>query len=439
MNLLWILLAFCLVLVNAFFVAAEFGMVKLRASRVEEIKNTRGLRGRVLFHVHKHLDAYLSACQLGITFASLGLGWIGEPAFTQLLEPVFRAFGIMSPKLSSLIAFFLAFSLISFLHIVIGELMPKSLAIRQSENVSLWTAVPLYGFYWIMYPAISFLNGCSNFFLKRFGLAGVHHGEHLYSSDEIMFLLNTSHLHGEFTKEEVDIIERTMDFADMNVTEVMRLADEMVMINLNQSIDQIMALMTQHRYTRYPVYDPDKKEVIGLVHVKDVLPMIYMAESQEITSDKFRALLRPVLNITRQVRTLDLLRQFREGMPLFALVYSQQGALIGFITLDNLLQVLVGRIKDEFHRTQIDWTLNEDGSITATGSCSIYSLEQAMNRDFVIDVETESNIETLNGLIVHRLGYVPKKGECIILPECGVFIEDAIPTRILKVMIYPKG
>lgn len=433
MNLLWIFLAFGLVLLNAFFVAAEFGMVKLRASRIEEIKDARGLRGQVLSHVHAHLDAYLSACQLGITLASLGLGWIGEPAFIQLLAPVFETVRFISPEFKSLIAFVMAFSLISFLHIVFGELMPKSLAIRQSEKVSLWTAVPLYGFYWVMYPVISFLNGCSNFFLRMFGLAEVHLGEHLYSSDEIMFLLNTSQQHGELSKDEVDIIEHTMDLANLNVTEVMRSAEEMIMIDISQSTEQIMDLMTQHRYTRYPVYDPDKKEVIGIIHVKDVLPMIYQ---QHITD--LRTLIRPILKITRQIPALDVLRQFREGMPHFALVYNAQGALMGFITLDNLLQVLVGRIKDEFHRTQIDWILHEDGSISATGNCSIYSLEQALDRDIDIDIETEGNIETVNGLIFHRLGYVPKQGECIILPEFGVEIEEALPTKIMKVRIYPK-
>lgn len=148
--------------------AAEFGMVKLRATRVAAIKDIYGVRGRILVHVHKHLDAYLSACQLGITIASLGLGWIGEPAFADLLRPFLTFIGVSSPQLITVIAFLFAFSFISFLHIVVGELMPKSLAVRQSERVSVWTAIPLYGFYWLMYPAIWFLNTCSNFLLRVF-------------------------------------------------------------------------------------------------------------------------------------------------------------------------------------------------------------------------------------------------------------------------------
>ncbi|WP_454784546.1 hemolysin family protein [Legionella sp. WA2024007413] len=430
-HLVQVLLAFLLVLLNAFFVAAEFGMVKLRATRVEAIKDNYGLRGTILVHIHKHLDAYLSACQLGITIASLGLGWVGEPAFAELLKPVLLFIGIDSPRLITVIAFFVAFSFISFLHIVVGELMPKSLAVRQSERVSVWTALPLYGFYWIMYPAIWILNNCSNFLLKVFKLDEVHHTEYFHSTEEIKLLLGASHLHGELTEEEVEIIEHTLDLADLKVTEVMRSSEEMIMINLNKPIQHIIDVIMQHRYSRYPVYDPDKKEVIGIIHVKDLLPIFYQhGEIKELHS-----LLRPVIKISRRVPALDLLNKFREGMSHFAVVYSGKGSILGFVTLDNLLQVMLGRIKDEFHRTKVDWVLNEDGSISASGNCSIYFLEQAINQE--IDVEDE--IDILNGLFLHRLGYLPKEGESIEFPEFNAKIEKATPSKIIKVRIYPKG
>jgi len=429
-NFLLILLALILVLLNAFFVAAEFGMVKLRATRVEAIKNIYGLRGKILFHVHQHLDAYLSACQLGITFASLGLGWIGEPAFAYLIEPLLVLVGVNSPQLTTVIAFFVAFSFISFLHIVVGELMPKSLAIRQSERVSVWTALPLYVFYWLMYPAIWALNTCSNFLLKLFKLDAVHQGEYFYSTAEIKLLLNASHLHGELTEEEVDIIEHTLDFADLKVTEVMRFSEEMVTINLSQPISEMMDIILEHRYSRYPVYDPDKKDIIGIIHVKDILPIIYRKSEIE----NLMPLIRPVLKVSRRVPALDLLRQFREGMPHFALIYSGKNTILGFVTLDNLLQVLIGRIKDEFHRTKVDWVLNKDGSLSVSGNCSIYSLEQALGRE----IDVEDDIDVLNGLFFQRLGYVPKEGERFEFPEFDAEIEKARASKILKVRIYPK-
>ncbi|MFT4059640.1 MAG: hemolysin family protein [Legionella sp.] len=424
------LLAFALILLNAFFVAAEFGMVKLRSTRVAAIKNIYGLRGNILFHIHQHLDTYLSACQLGITIASIGLGWIGEPAFAHLIEHVLLFTGVSSPRLITIIAFFVAFSFISILHIVIGELMPKSLAIRQSERVSVWTALPLYGFYWLMYPAIWLLNSCSNFLLKIFGLNVMHHDENFYSTEEIKLLLSASHLHGELTKEEIEIIEHTLDLADLKVTEVMRFSEEMVMININNPIHQIMDIIIMHRYSRYPVYDPNTKDVIGIIHVKDLLPILY----QQGEIKELQSLLRPVLKVSRHMPALDMLRKFREGMPHFALIYSGRNTILGFVTLDNLLQILIGRIKDEFHRTKVDWILNDDGSISASGNCSIYSLEQAIDQD--IDIEDE--IDILNGLFFYRLGYVPKQGEQIEFPEFDAKIEEATASKIIKVRIFPK-
>lgn len=246
--------------------------------------------------------------------------------------------------------------------------MPKSLAVRQSEKVSVWTAIPLYAFFWLMYPAIWFLNTCSNFLLKIFRLDEVHQTEYFYSTEEIKLLLSASHLHGELTEEEVEIIEHTLDLADLKVTEVMRFSEEMIMIHINKPISQIIDLIMEHRYSRYPVFDPDKNDVIGIIHVKDLLPHFY----QKGQIKEIQSLLRPVLKISRRMPALDLLNKFREGTSHFAVVYSGKGTIMGFVTLDNLLQVMIGRIKDEFHRTKTDWILNKDGSITASGNCSIY-------------------------------------------------------------------
>jgi CBS domain containing-hemolysin-like protein len=188
-----VLFALFLVLLNGFFVAAEFAIVRLRATKVEALAQAHGWRGHILRTVHKQMDAYLSACQLGITLASLGLGWVGEPAFAHLLEPLLAVVGIESPTLVHAIAFFTAFAIISYLHIVVGELAPKSWAIRQPELLSLWTAVPLYLFYWTMYPAIFVLNASANAILRIAGQGepGPHH-EHHYSRDELKLILHSS-------------------------------------------------------------------------------------------------------------------------------------------------------------------------------------------------------------------------------------------------------
>ncbi|HTH59161.1 MAG TPA: CNNM domain-containing protein, partial [Paraburkholderia sp.] len=181
--------ALLLVALNGFFVAAEFGLVKLRQTRVQTLAQKHGVRGKLLAKVHGRLDAYLSACQLGITLASLGLGWIGEPAFADLLMPLFRVLGVQSEQMMHGISLFFAFSVISFLHIVVGELAPKSMAIRQAEKVSMWVALPLYAFYWGMYPAIWVLNTSANAVLRIAGLSADHGGDTHYSNEELKLIL----------------------------------------------------------------------------------------------------------------------------------------------------------------------------------------------------------------------------------------------------------
>lgn len=418
---------------NAFFVAAEFGMVKLRSTRVEAIKKNYGWRGIILEKVHQHLDAYLSACQLGITLASLGLGWVGEPAFAYLLEPFLSFIGIQSQQLIKVIAFVVAFSCISFLHIVVGELMPKSLAIRQSEKVSVWTVVPLYAFYWVMYPAIWMLNTCSNFFLNLMGLGVSQSGDHIYSTDEIKLILNASHIHGELTQDETEIIEHTIEFADLDVTEVMRPRDEIVSLNINDPIQDLIKKMMESRYSRYPIYDPKHKTIIGIIHIKDIFA-VFSKASEAMNLEPY---IRPILKVPHYLPAIDLLRKFREGGSHFALVYKGKQHLLGFITLDNLLHVLIGRIQDEFHKTQDDWIKNPDNTFAVKGGCSIYSLEQALDKEISL-LPDEENLDTLAGLIVVRAGTLPKVGDTIHFKEFDALIEELHGTYIRKVKVTPK-
>lgn len=400
MNLFFIVLAFGFVFLNAFFVAAEFAMVKLRESRVQSIKENYGLRGRVLFQVHKNLDIYLSACQLGITLASLGLGWVGEPAFAHILEPLFKLMSIQSSELIKLFSFGVAFSIISFLHIVVGELMPKSIAIRQSEKLSLYTAIPLYIFYWTMYPFIWILNYTSSILLKLFRLDVVHHGEQAYSRDEIKFILKSSHVHSESNDElnhkYKSMMIRMLEFIDLEAVDVMRPLEEMVSINQDAELQDKIDIIKKFKYTRYPVYQKNIHHIIGILHVKDMF-----LENQE---DAVVAL-RKVVKVHRHTKAIEILEQFRHGMPNFALVYYHQKP-IGFITLDNLLHVVIGKMRDEFNLTQEDWHKLPDGSFMIKGSSPVYNIEKLLNINL-----TAYHADTAAGLLLNNLGHIPSVGE----------------------------
>lgn len=435
LNVLWILLALILVLLNGFFVAAEFGMVKLRHTRIQAIKATYGRRGKILASVHKNLDAYLSACQLGITLASLGLGWIGEPAFASLLEPVFKLIGIHSVEVTEFISFFTAFFIISFLHIVVGELMPKSLAIRQSEKVSVWTAIPLYIFYWVMLPAIWLLNTCANFLLRVVGLDAKHNSENFHSTEEIKLILHASHLHGELTKDEAEIIEHTLEFAELRVTEVMRPYSEMTALDIRADTQSLLQKVMVSRFSRYPIYDNEAGDIIGIVHVKDLFSALY--QQQNIA--QLKSLIRPVLKVSARLPALELLHKFREGMPHFALIYNAH-TLVGFVTLDNLLHVLIGRIKDEFHKTKDDWIVNTDGSLTVKGECSIYSLEQALEEILAhdVDIHSEPDVDTVAEVILQRSKGVLKQGQRFDFEEFSGEIESLQGQKISQIKVWPK-
>jgi CBS domain containing-hemolysin-like protein len=428
-ELFLLFIAFLLVLLNAFFVAAEFGMVKLRHTWVQTTGETRGFRGKILAKVHAQLDTYLSACQLGITLASLGLGWIGEPALARLLAPALSVIGIHSHELIKIIAFVVAFSLLSFFHIVVGELMPKSLAIRRAETISLWTAFPLYGFYWAMYPAIWFLNACSNFFLKIMHLDAHHHKGASYSTEEIKLILHSSHLLGELTKEEKEIIDSTLECADLHVAEFMRSREEMITLNSKATIDELLQKMRQYRFSRYPVFDQDKNDIMGVLHVKDFFASFYEEEKPD-----WRLFVRPVIHVSAKLPALHLLKKFREGGSHFALVYKNKRHLLGFVTLDNLLHLLIGRIHDEFHKTTDYFEKNEGGSYTVNGNFSISSLEKLIHQKIHLDAEDE--ITTLSGLILHRLGAFPQTGEMIHLKEFDAIVEQTQGLRLSKIHIY---
>ena len=234
-NILLVLLALFLVALNGFFVAAEFGIVTLRRTRIRAIAKTQGLRGRILGKVHAELDSYLSACQLGITLASLGLGWVGEPAFASLLEPLFAALGVTSLALIHAVSFAFAFIVISFLHIVVGELAPKSLAIRNPEAIGLLCAIPLYGFYWSMYPAIWVLNKSANGVLRLAGLAGKGGHDSHYSTDELKLILRTSKPGEKFTTDERNILAQSLEFGQMTVSDLMRPINEVIALDASKA------------------------------------------------------------------------------------------------------------------------------------------------------------------------------------------------------------
>ena len=431
--------AFLLVALNGFFVAAEFGLVKLRQTRVQTLAEKHGLRGKLLAKVHGRLDAYLSACQLGITLASLGLGWIGEPAFAKLLNPVFHLLNIESEQLIHGISLLFAFSCISFLHIVVGELAPKSLAIRQSEQISLWVAMPLYGFYWAMYPAIWVLNTSANAVLRIAGLRADHGGDTYYSTEELKLILRggrasvSSELDGPkdaYSQDEWNTIAHSLDFSRMTVSDLMRPAHELVSLRRDLPWRENMQIVALHRFSRYPLLeDATGERVAGTIHLKDLL----LARHAGSTLDDLSRYVRPVQYVKPEMPALELFRRFRKGAPHLALVGRKNAKPIGFLTLDNLLGALVGQIHDEFRQGDADWTRMDDGTLMGKGSLPVVSLERALG----IDID-EGSAESVGGLVINALGDLPEEGQRVDFDRFDVVVKKMKGPRIVLVRVYPK-
>lgn len=428
-NILLIVAALVLVALNGFFVAAEFGMVKLRQTRIRAIAKTYGVRGRILAVVHGQLDAYLSACQLGITLASLGLGWIGEPAFARLLEPLFALAGVQNPELIHGVSFVFAFFVISFLHIVAGELAPKSMAIRNPEKVGLWSAIPLYGFYWLMYPLIYILNASSNWLLRVAGLGSSHGHDAHYSAEELKLILRGGE-HGKFTRDEWNVVAQSLSFSELDVNDIMRPAGEIVSLGDDKTLEENLGIIYRNRFSRYPYFDAEGQQVLGLVHLKDV----FLAQQDGRAIANLKQYLRPVQYISPMLSALELLRRFRTGSPHFAIIGKKGQPPQGFITLDNMLSLLVGEIRDEFRHNTGEWTRQDDGTLLGKASLPIVTLENMLG----IDIEFDDSIDSVGGLVMEKLGDLPKEGQRIAFAGFDVVIKKMMGPKIVLVKIYPK-
>jgi CBS domain containing-hemolysin-like protein len=429
-NLLYVGAALLLVLLNGFFVAAEFALVKLRQTQATTLATGNGWRGRLLGDVHGHLDAYLSACQLGITLASLALGWIGEPAFARLLEPWFVRIGV-SAETTQVVALVLAFTLISYLHIVLGELAPKSMAIRRPERFSLLVAAPLYAFYWLMYPAIWLLNASAGRMLRLLGIdtdADAH--EHHYSREELRLIVNAKH--ASRAGEEYSMMQHALDLPELVVGDVLRTRDQLATLHDGMDLDAVLAAFRRSRYSRYPWFADDGDHVRGVLHMKDLLRA--MAEHDRV--DDVAALLRPPILLPLHTPVLAVLKRFRTGDTHLALGVEESGRVAGFFTLEDILEVLVGDIEDEPARAGgvVPAPRVAGAEFTISGGTPIYRLERLLERD----IDAPADVNSVGGLIIHRLERLPVEGETLAFDGFDLTVRTMQGARAKTIVVQPK-
>ena len=420
-----VIFALLLVLLNGFFVAAEFAMVKLRGTRVEAIAGQHGWRGHILRTVHGQLDAYLSACQLGITLASLGLGWVGEPAFSHLLQPVFAWLGVDSPKLQHGMAFFSAFFIISYLHIVVGELAPKSWAIRKPELLSLWTAAPLYVFYWLMYPAIYLLNASANAILRIAGQGepGPHH-EHHYNRDELKLILHSSRA-TDPSDQGMRVLASAVELGELEVADWANSREDLVYLPHNAPLHEVFSIFRRHKFSRYPVLDESTGEFTGVLHIKDLLLQMSLLEMLP-SAFRLTDLLHPIERVSRHMPLSSLLEQFRQGGSHFALVEEADHKVIGFLSMEDVLEALVGDIQDEHHKAERGILAYQPGKLLVRGDTPLFKVERLLG----IDLD-HVEADTLAGLIYEALNRVPEEEEVLEAEGLRIIVKKMKGPKIL--------
>ena len=414
---LGLLITLLLVLANAFFVAAEFAIVKVRASQIELLVQSGSRTAKMGQHLISHLDASLSTIQLGITLASLGLGWIGEPIVAKLIIEVMRLVGLEAdPDLAHSIALPVAFILITFLLIVFGELAPKALAIQHSQSTTLAVAFPLWFFYLIFSPAIVALNWTANQVLRLFGIRPASEAEHSHSGEELRFLLEQGREGGTIEQEEHELIENVFEFGETTVREIMVPRTSIAAIEVTSSRSALVNLLVEGGYSRIPVYEDSLDNIIGVVHAKDLITLM---EHRDLII--LRDLLRPAFFVPETKPIDDLLREFQRRKVHIAMVVDEFGSTAGLVTMEDVLEELVGEIQDEHDSENHDIEKVSDQTYIINAALSISDVNDHINE---FELPEGNDYTSVGGFINKWLGRIPEVNE--------IFEYDTLRMTVLK-------
>lgn len=428
---LTLLLVLALLAANGFFVAAEFAIVKVRRFRFEERARAGLLAARLSLHILDHIESYLAACQLGITMASLGLGWVGEPFVASLLTPVFHAFGL-SGDIVHVTAFLLGFLLFSSLHIVVGEQVPKTFAIRKPEPVSLWVAVPLHVFYLLLYPLNRALDHASRAALALLGVEEAGHGE-VFSPDELKSLIAISHRYGGVRRQERDMLAAILELAEVEVGEVMTHRRNMVTIDADMPLEEAIRTVVDSPYTRFPLWKDDPDHIVGIVHAKDVLRAGY---ESRITGERpsLESLASPPWFVPETTSLLHQLLAFRQRRAHLAIVVDEYGSILGLVTLEDILEEIVGDIIDEKDIEAPGIRMEEDGSVLVEGHVTVRDLNRHMDWDL-----PEEEAATVAGLVIAVAERIPEAGQSFRIDGYAVEVVRRQRHRLTLLRVRKAG
>ncbi|MEQ1827247.1 MAG: hemolysin family protein [Pirellula sp.] len=419
-----ILIALLLVLINGFFVAAEFSLVKVRLGRIEQLVANRKLFSRTAKWLAQRLEQSLSTCQLGITMASLALGTIGEPAFAKLIEPVLSAAQVQSPTVIHAIAFAISFTFVTALHLVVGEQAPKIFAIRKPETILLACAVPLKFFYLASFPLMQALNVTTTWLLRIIGAGETTKSSIPYTEEEIRALLREAHVHGSLTRSEHSLINAVFEFDDLVCRRIMVARTDVDFVDINEVTSHTLAMIHRTQHTRYPICDGSMDSVLGVLHVKDI--------SGETIHDGFewKSLARPPKKVPENMPISKLLRHFQGTHQHMAFVVDEYGLIIGIVTLENVLEKIIGEVADEFDVEEPEIVPDGPDSYVVLGSTQVQSVENRLGVQF-----EEADVDTMSGLLLNKAERLLAAGDIIEFPGVIAKVLSVSDDRATKVRL----
>jgi CBS domain containing-hemolysin-like protein len=422
-----LLVVVILVIVNGFFVAAEFALVKVRDTQLTPLIARGHRRARIARRVIRNLDSSLSACQLGITLASIALGWIGEPIFSQLLEPLMDALKIGSTSVRTGIAAFVGMSVITFLHISAGEQAPKWLAIQRPLPTALLVVQPLAWFHRASYPFIWLLNHASLWLLRVFGVQPIEGGDQAHTEEELRLLLGTSQKHTGASALGRDIVLNALDLRHRIARDVMRPRQEITALDTEASITECLDLAEKTRYSRFPLCEAgDLDKTQGVIHFKDLFAMRLKARrGAELT-----VAARKLIYVPETAQLEKLLQLFLDRKLHMAIVVDEFGGTVGLVTLENILEELVGQIQDEFDQEKPLLQKTADQTWDVAGGLPLHELAELVGEPLSAD-----GITTVNGWVTHQLGGFPKAGDQLPVGDFELRVEELDGVRVTRLQL----
>ncbi len=420
---------------NGFFVAAEFAMVKVRKTRIEQLVKEGNYSAQIALEAIKDLDKFIAAVQLGVTISSIGLGWVGEGTLARIIEPVFVFLpGVSQTIATHTVSVSLAFALITFLHVVLGELIPKSIALEYTEKTALIIARPMQAITFVFNPFIWLLNGFGNWVLKLMHIPHSHKSSLVHSSEELDMLVDASYNGGVLNETEKDMLHNVFKFSDLTAKQVMVPRTDMVCVPIDMSLEELNNVATENQYTRYPVYEGDIDHITGLIHVKDLYKL-----SLDDTTCPIERIQREILLVPETMTMDNLVLEFKKRKGQMAIVVDEFGGTSGLITLEDVIEEIFGDVQDEFdEEEEQECDIKEIAPNTYIANAMMRTDEIA--EYFNIDEEAidDEDIDTIGGLVVKLLGRIAEVGDTVTHLGLTFIVKEIEGARITKLEIIKE-